>query len=125
MIVLSDAQSICAAPHTITDPDLTHLVNQTIDAGLCDLTCVVIVEAGDGDADLEREVGVSLFTNPISGRRYGEPGFEPHWAWLQQQGGWFELIYPVADDGYAFVVWVRNGPSELAHLCRTFCEPER
>lgn len=122
MIVLADAQAICAAPDTITDPDLTERVNQTIDAGLCDLTCLVVIEDGDSDDDLQREAGLSLLTNPISGSRYGDPGFEPHWAWLEERGGWFEVICPIGDSGWAYIIYIRNGGSELADLCRAFRE---
>lgn len=124
MHVFSDAQAICAAPNAVSDPELARLLSdeaeQASAADLAELTCIAVITADDTDADLERELGLSLLTNPVSGCRYGEPGFEPHWAWLEACGNYTKVIVTIGDSGFAHVLFLEKGTGELAALCRTY-----
>lgn len=89
-----------------------HLHNAR-ERGLQDLTYLAVLEEGD---DIERELGFTPLHNPLTGLSYGQEGFVPHWDWLEVHPGWFELIYTVGDSGFAFILFVRDGP--VAALCR-------
>ena len=100
---------------------LQKRIDQIIEDGLEDLTYIVVLGAGDTEAALKDEV---LFS-PLEreGIRFGQPDFETYWDWLHDHGGWFELIYCVADSGFAFLLFVEDrddtGWADLLHMCRT------
>lgn len=101
----------------LTDTELSALVEghlQTAEErGLQDLTWIAVLEEGD---DIEAELGFTPLHNPLTGLSYEQEGFEPNWDWLEVHSGWFELIYTVGDGGFAFILFVRDGP--VAALCR-------
>ncbi len=101
----------------LTDLELRDLVvghpRTAKERGLQDLTCIAVLEEDD---DLDKELGFTPLHNPLTGLSYGQEGFEPHWDWLEVHSGWFELIYTVGDSGFAFILFVRDGP--VAELCR-------
>lgn len=102
---------------------LRSRIDQVIGDGLDDLTHIVVLCAGDTEAMLKAEV---LFS-PLEreGVRFGQPGFETYWDWLHDHGGWFELIYCVANSGSAFLLFVEDrddaGWADLLQLCRSGC----
>lgn len=100
--------------HALTLPlraDLKELlhkrINQIFDDGLADLTHLLVIEADDTEAMLQKEIGFSPLE--VEGVRYGAPGFTPRWNWIHNHGGWFELIFCVGNDGFAFVLLVQDG----------------
>lgn len=101
----------------LTDHELRTLVEGLLrtakERGLETLTHLAVLEEGD---DLVAELGFTPLHNPLTGLSYGQEGFEPHWDWLEVHSGWFELIYTVGDSGFAFILFVREGP--VAELCR-------
>ena len=76
---------------------------------LIEMTHFLIVETGDTEADLVRELGFC----PIE-----IVDDVPSWDWLHDHGGWFELIMTVGDSGFAYHLFVHDGDSPLPTLCR-------
>lgn len=96
----------------------------TVDGDLTDWTEYLIVERGDREDDIVREVGFSPLFDPINGARYGEPAFKPHWDWLGRQNGWFELIVSFGST-FAYVLFIENHPNaapELITMCQEFAK---
>jgi hypothetical protein len=85
----------------------------------------LIVQVGDVDAELEEEVAFSPLSNPLTGRRFGDREFQPSFDWLERHDGWFELIFTVGNDGFAFVVFIQDAEEsdpELLRFCRTYAD---
>jgi hypothetical protein len=130
MLSFHDAAAIAAAPiNASIDPVLQRLLADRVHdwaaTDLLDLTHLLIVQRGDTEEDILEEVAFSPFVNPLDGRRFGSKGFVPSWDWLEQHDGWFELIFTVANDGFAFVLFVEDSEAvnpELRDLCRTYAE---
>lgn len=54
-----------------------------------------------------REAAFSPFHNSLSETRFGDPGFEPSWCWLDRLEGWgWEAIHTIGNDGFAFILLV-------------------
>lgn len=88
----------------------------TIQCGLQDLTHVLVVESGDRESDIVDALGFSPLISRIDGIRD-----QPDWDWLEQHEGWWELLYTIGNDGFAYILFVEDAegePSELALLCR-------
>ncbi|MCW1431879.1 hypothetical protein [Novosphingobium sp. JCM 18896] len=123
MISLPDREALGAALSMPLPAALYSLLSDAIalatEGNLLDLTYVVIIEEGDTEADIIEEIGFSPLVHPIDGHRYGDAQFQPYWAYLQERGGWFELIHTVSNDGFAFVLLVDgDAESDLVRMCR-------
>ncbi|SFR84739.1 hypothetical protein [Sphingomonas jatrophae] len=106
------------------DPRLRDLLESrfTALADLLDWTEFVIVEPGDTEADIVREVGFSPLVEPIDGVRFGEEGFQPFWDHFVDHGGWFELSVSFGSS-FAYVLLISaEQPAwpELYQLCRSY-----
>lgn len=128
MISIYDEASARAALDQPPEPALrTLIVDRLSDAtaiGLADQTHIVVVQLGDTEAKLQEELGWSPLVNPMTGERYGSPGFEPYWSWLQDVGGWFELIHTVGNSGFAYLLLIERTDGvlpELLTLCAEYC----
>lgn len=124
MLIFPDRGAILAALNEPLPADLQTLLNNIVDqaaqADLLDLTYVVVI-GNDSERAIADEIGFSPVTNPIDGLRFDEPGFEPYWAHLQRRGGWYELIHPVSNDGFAFVLLIdARADSDLVRMCHRF-----
>jgi len=76
---------------------------------LLDYSEFLIVEEGDTEEDVVRAIGFSPLVEPIDGTRFGEPGFEPGWDWLQEHDGWFEMIVTFGSTfAYVLLISVQN-----------------
>ena len=73
---------------------------------LGDLVHFIVVRNGDTLAAVETEAGVALSTNPIDGRRFDDPDFEPLFDLVRLEHGFLEAIMILSDDGFAFVLLV-------------------
>ncbi len=120
-----NAKAIAGAPRNMTDPHLQNLLTDRVQdwttLGLLDLTHLVIIEVGDTDASIIKEIGFSPLVNPLDGQRYGVDGFVLPFDYLKDHGGWFELFVTVGNDGFAFHLFVRNCEGvdpELLAMCR-------
>lgn len=107
------------------DSQLKQLLTKRITAlaeDLIDYTEYLIVQAGDTEEDIVRHIGLSPLIEPIEGKRYGEPGFQPHWDWLAKHDGWFELIFTFGST-FAYIVLVADQTGvmpELRELCGAY-----
>ena len=93
---------------------------QAREAGLQDQTHVLVVQPGDEEAAIEAEIGFSPLVDPLSGSRFGVDGFQPYWAWLQDLGGWYEMIVTVGNSGFAFILLIEMADDvqpDLLRLC--------
>ena len=80
----------------------------------------VIIQPGDTEADIILHLGQSPLVEPIDGARFGTPGFHPHWAWLSDHGGWFEMILTYGST-FANVLFIEDAEGvepELLAMCR-------
>jgi hypothetical protein len=109
------------------DPALRKIITDQVakasSRGLNELTQLVVVQPGDTEATLLDELGWSPLVNPITEARYGEPHFEPFWAWLQALGGWYELIHTVGNSGFAYILLIQKQagvPANLLAMCRRY-----
>ncbi len=73
---------------------------------LGELVHFIVVRNGDTLAAVETEAGVALSTNPIDGRRLGDPDFEPLFDLVRREHGFLEAIMILSDDGFAVVLLV-------------------
>lgn len=93
---------------------LADRLADTIHCGLQDFTHVLVVEAEDSEAQIVEAIGFSPLQTRIDGIRN-----QPDWDWLERHEGWWELLYTVGNDGFAYILLVEDDDrSPLALLCR-------
>ena len=119
MIDLPSIESIKAALNQPLGESLRRLLEDrladTIHCGLQDYTHVLVVEAGDTEQQIVEAIGFSPLKTRIDNRRNC-----PDWDWCEQHLGWWELLYTVGNDGFAYILLVEDaGRSPLAELCRS------
>lgn len=128
MLHLYDRATMAHALSLDLDPTLLRLLKDRIGAlgeDLVDWTEYLVVEPGDTEADIIRHVGFSPLAEPIDGKRFGVPGFYPHWDWLTNHGGWFELSVSFGST-FAYVLFIEEAdqvPTDLLDLCRHYSKP--
>lgn len=130
MLSFYDAAAIAAAPTTAPiGPTLRQLIADRVDdltaTDLLELTHLLIIQAGDTEGAIIEEIAFTPLINPLDGRRFPSKGFEPHWDWLERHEGWFELIFTVGNDGFAFVLFIEASDGvdpDLRALCLTDAE---
>ncbi|CAN5530059.1 hypothetical protein BH10PLA2_BH10PLA2_03460 [soil metagenome] len=103
---------------------ITDRVKDAIARDLGDLTHILIVQAGDTEADIIDAIGFSPLVHRIHGTRFGDPAFEPDWDWWERHDGWTELLYCVGDTGFAYVLFVQDAEGMLPEL-RSLCRASR
>lgn len=117
--------------HALTldlNPQLHRLLSDRIAAlgeDLIDWTEYLVVEPGDTEPDIIRHIGLSPFVEPIDGTRFGEPGFEPGWDWLDAHEGYWEFVFTFGST-FACIVFVTDDEgvsSDILRLCRSFSRP--
>ena len=124
MLSLFDRTSL---EHALTLPLPKHLrellhrrINQIIDDGLADLTHLLVIEEGDTEAMVQREIGFSPLE--VEGVRVDEPSFIPRWDGIFDHGSVYEMIFCIGNDGFAFVLLVQHSTGgawpELREACR-------
>jgi hypothetical protein len=115
------------------DPQLHNLLSIRIaalvteDGNLTDWTEYLIVEPGDTEGEIIRHVGFTPLIEPIEGARFRGAGFLPHWDWLADHDGIFEMIVTFGST-FAYVLLIRDAagvPSDLLALCRRYAERVR
>lgn len=124
MITIYDEQ----AAQVLADDTLRELVRGHIttakENGLENLTCIAVIEPADSEQTIRDELGFSPLRNPLSNTRFGDPGFSPAWDWLEVHSGWYELIFTVGDEGFAYIIFVPIGAkeSDLSRMCERYGE---
>lgn len=120
MIDLPDLDSQLAALNQPLEPNLYKLLHGRMQDALAfelsDLTHFVVIEPGDGEGDIIDAIGFSPLVSRIAGIH-----LEPDWDWIERHEGWWELVYTVSNDGFAFILFVRDSPGvlpDLLDLCR-------
>ncbi|KRA82550.1 hypothetical protein [Altererythrobacter sp. Root672] len=122
----SSAKTVLDQP---LNPELVALITDRLhDAeslGLGQMTHLVVIEPTDTEAAVYQELGWSPLTNPIDKARFGTAEFVPFWSWLQDLGGWYELILTVGNEGFAYILLIEKqerSPNDLQALCRHYAE---
>ena len=125
MLSLYDEASIAAVMEQPIQPALRSLLqarlDQTAAADLLSLTHILVVQPGDTEAQILAAIGLSPLVEPFDGARFGTADFQPHWAWLHDLGGWYEMIVTVGDTGFAFVMLIEKSTGMLPDLLN-MCE---
>ena len=127
MLSLYDATSSAAGLDQPLNPALRTLITDRLsDAralGLADLTHIVVIQPGDTEQAVRQELGWSPLENPIDGDRFGTANFLPVWPWLQDLGGGYELLHPIGNDGFAYILLIENADGvlpDLLTMCREY-----
>ena len=132
MLSIYDVATLNAALANQLDPRLRALIEQRIasarDKGLADMTHIVVVQSGDTEAKIVSAIGWSPLINPIDESRFGEPSFVAPWDWVQwsDDGRFLEIVVPVGDGGFAFILLIEAAPDmdpDLLALCRSHARP--
>ncbi len=128
MMLLHDRATMAHALTLELEPRLHTLLQARVAAlttaeyDLTDYTEFLIVEPGDSEADIIREVGFSPLVSPIDGARFGEAEFQPHWDWLGQHYGWFEMVVTFGST-FAYILLIQDDEDalpDLLMLCRRY-----
>ncbi|KQM13898.1 hypothetical protein [Novosphingobium sp. Leaf2] len=126
MLTIFDRAAMAQMLTKDIEPQLHSLLDQrfavllTAEGDLAEWTEYVVVEPGDSEADLIGAVGFSPLVDPIDGRRFGDPAFRPHWAYLADLGGWFEMII-TSGSTFAYVFLIKDADGVL-HELRRMCQ---
>jgi len=122
MITIYDEQDAQAlADDSLRELAQGHLTTAK-ENGLENLTCIAVIEPADSEQTIIEELGFSPLRNPLSEICFGDPGFSPSWDWLEVHSGWYELIFTVGDDGFAYIIFVPIGAKEndLSRMCEIY-----
>lgn len=87
---------------------LTARITDAIDRGLGDMTHILVVQAGDTEADIIDAIGFSPLVHRIYGTRFGDSDHEPDWDWRELHDGWTELLYIVDGSSFAYLLFIRE-----------------
>ena len=118
MIDLPTVDAIKATLNQPIDEALKNLLEDrladTIHCGLQDYTHVLVVEAGDTEQQIVEAIGFS----PLKTRIDNRPNCAD-WDWCERHPGWWELLYTIGNDGFAYILLVEDASgAPLACLCR-------
>lgn len=113
--------------HTIADLDqpladelraiITDRLTDAASIGLADQTHITVIQPGDTERDIEQELGWSPLVHPLTGARFGSRDWTPCWAWLQDLGGWYELLHTVGNSGFAYILLIEKQQGEFSSMC--------
>jgi len=126
MLNLPDRESQLAVLHQPLEPNLKRplqdRVRHAASLALADLTHILVVQPGDSETDIIEAIGFSPLVSRLDCVRH-----QPDWDWIEKHEGFFELVYTVSNDGFAFLVFVQDAPGvlpELLALCRGGWSPD-
>jgi hypothetical protein len=129
MQTFDNAKAIARAPRLVTDPKLQNLLYDRVqdwaEAGLLNLTHLALIEVGDTEESIMEALGFSPLVNWLDGKRYGTDGFIVPFDLLLDHEGYFELVMTVGNDGFAFVIFVRDRDGvepQLRAMCGAYAD---
>lgn len=123
MLILREAP----AAERLADPAIRNIVQarfSAMDAENPDLDewgYFIVIEDGDVDADVEKQLGFSVFANRFNGKVFGDAGFTPSFEILEDHESCVELVFVLSDDGYGVEVLIPHAVSFDSRL-RSLCE---
>jgi hypothetical protein len=121
MIQISDRASQTRALAGVRDPRLADLLRRrfasliTADGDLTHWTEFLVLEPGDRESDIIREVGFTPLVEPINGGRFPGRGFVPFWDHLVEEDGYFVLTISFGST-FAYVLIFPDADGTLAEL---------
>ena len=86
---------------------LFRIVQDAKASDLWTLTCVLLVQASDDEAELRETLGFDPLVGPL--REVGS-AFEPYWSWLERHRDHYEMLITAGDEGFANFVLVSDEP---------------
>ena len=130
MLSITDGGSLARALSLPIDPKLKQLLTLRRDQlaefeDLSEIARFIVVEPGDSLDALEKELGFSVFRNPVDGRSFGDPEFSPGWEWIADHGHCFEMVFIYDDSGFGHVVIIPSEQGidpELLRLCQAYAD---
>ncbi|MEP9403430.1 hypothetical protein [Sphingomonas sp. VNH70] len=128
MITIYDRAAMARVLMLDIDPQLRRLLERRFAAlitpwgDLTDWTEWIILEPGDEESDIVREVGFSPLVEPVDGARFGTAGFQPFWDHLDLEHSHFLMIQSFGSIfGYVLIIPDAEGIlPELLALCRQY-----
>lgn len=124
MLNIYDQQTAAAVLGGDLDPDLRALIEGHLSIAkktdLLAVTHIAVIQSNDTEATILEELGFSPLHNPLSGKRFGDSDFSPHWDWLEVHPAWFELIYTVGDSGFAYILLAAKRSGPVSQFCQHF-----
>ena len=85
-------------------------------------TDIGLIEPGDTEDTIAGEAGFSPLVDPLSGARFGEPGFERGFDWLSREGGVYRMVWTFGST-HSTVLLVPDTARvlpDLLTMCRSF-----
>jgi hypothetical protein len=126
MQILRDQADFDRALATWTDAGLVQLLTERLafyaelDEPIEQLFKQIHVEPRDTLEDLDIEFNGGFLKNHYSGRRYGEPGFQPSFEALELHSGFYAMLFCEGGGDYGVEVIVPDQPgidARLLSLC--------
>lgn len=118
-----------ASAAQIANPQIRRLVEQRIDDlgqepfDLATLGYFIIVEPGDTLDAIDAQLGFPILCNRWTGIRFGQPGFDPSFEFVEEFSGCFEMVFILDDSGFGIEVFVPKAAgidSDLLMLCQRY-----
>ena len=135
MHIYRTTEAIRTAADTHPDPELRQLLNERIQSleafddlldDLAYLLQVVVLQAGEGVADLQGFMGFPICHCRSTGVAFDTDGFCPAWEVIEAYERWFELTFVLSDDGAGVVVFVPDtADAVLLAMCRRYAVPSQ
>jgi hypothetical protein len=128
MILIHDRASAAAALARTLDPPMRVALEAELalltagEHNLTDWTDILLVQAGDTEADVGRGAGFSPLVDPILGDRFDQPTFEGGWDLVTLRGGVFRFVFTFGST-HATILLVPDADgilAELLTLCRHY-----
>ncbi len=120
MLSIYDAASAATVLAQPLEPNLRQAISDKLAhakaAGLESLTHFLVIQPGDTETAIMDEVGFSPLCHPIDSTRFGQPDFQPYWAWLQESDQWYEMIATMGNAGFAYLIFILKEDGVLPNL---------
>ena len=126
MLVINDPSTLSQ----VNDPAVRDLIQRRVEeyGSDADLATFIVVEAGDPLGALDAQLGFPILSNRFDGARHGDPDFAPSFEVAEDHGGFYELLFVLADYGDGVLVLVPKGGGadpRLLALCAEYAAPSR